>query len=225
MRLNETLGALRERLSIRLGYGAQGAQTGSLVSTLNEFLRSSQEYLWWNFGYRSLRTHVTKTIGASQTYVDFPVEIDQDRVEWISFYSSGIWSPALKRGIEPEMYTFQSTPTRPTNWDMNLSSGSLQIEFWPETDQIYTYRVMGIAPLSPFTSDSHRSSIASDLVYLHALGMAKHHYGHDDAQLYISMFADLEASVKNVSRPSRVYRQGRQNEDFNPIPKLLGRDA
>lgn len=225
MPLNRTLGELRSELSARLGYGASGANVGALVSILNNMLFSSQVALYWEFDWKALRTYVTDTIGASQTNVDFPGEIHPDRVDGISVKYSNVWLPYLSRGISAEMYTSQDREGVPTHWDINQASGSAQIEFWPQTDTSYSYRVFGTAPLGDFFDDGHYTTIDSDLVVLHALVAAKAHYRHPDATLYQGQLDALLARQKSNNWRKRVFEPRDDAGAIIPKPLVVGRDV
>lgn len=212
----DTLGTLRVNLAARLGFGSMGSNIGTLAPILNDILYQSQAFLWWNFDWKNLRTHVVDSVGASQTNVDFPTEIHPDRVSLVSVNFNDVWTPALERGITPEMYTNQTAGGPPSHWDTNIASGTLQIEFWPETDDAYDYRVMGIAPLGRFTADGDYCTLDKDIIFLHALGVAKAHYKQPDADLYLSMFAELDSSQKNRNWNKRVFRPG---ETAYPYPR------
>lgn len=218
MPLNRTLGELRADLAVRLGFGSAGANLGSLVPILNSMLYASQTWLYWEFDWRSLRVHVTKTLGASQIYLDFPTEIHPDRIQWISRKFSDVWSPPLERGIPAELYTTQDEEGPPARWDLNGASGALQIEFWPQSDAIYPIRIFGVAPLGDFTQDGHRTTLDSELVFTHALMTAKAHYKHPDAQIYADLFAGLLAGQKARNWTKRVFSP---HERPPPIPKPL----
>jgi hypothetical protein len=225
MPLNKTLGELRGDLSARLGFGAAGANNGALVSILNNFLYTSQVELYWEYDWRALRVWVEGSVGASQVYVDFPAEIHPERVQWISIQYSNVWTPPLHRGISAEMYTSQDIEGVPTHWDMNSSSGTAQIEFWPQTDAAYDYRVFGMAPLGALSDDSDRTTIDSDLVFLHALAGAKAHYRHPDAGYYTDLFARLMANQANKTWAKRVFNPGDDEGHWLPKPLLVGRDV
>jgi len=224
MPLNRTLGELRGELTARLGFGSAGVNNGQLIPIVNNFLFSSQTQMYWGFDWRALRAWVIKTVGANQVNVDFPVEINADRVDWISMKYSNAWLPPMERGISAEMYTSQDRTSVPTHWDMNSASGSQQIEFWPMTDTTYQYRVFGMAPLTRFTQDGDRSTIDGDLVVLHALGAAKLHYKHPDAEYYIRQLMDLMDAQKSNNWAKRVFRKGDDAGSWLPKPLLVGRD-
>lgn len=225
MPLNRTLGELRGELSSRLGFGAAGSNNGALVPILNNFLFSSQVQLYWGFNWRVLRAWVVETIGASQVNVDFPDEIHPDRVDSISIKYSNVWTPPLERGISAEMYTSQDREGVPTHWDMNNASGTAQIEFWPQTDTTYDYRVFGTAPLGAFTNDADRTTIDSDLVVVHALTGAKLHYRHPDAAYYQQQLIELMSDQKNKNWTKRVYKPGDDAGSWLPKPLVVGRDV
>lgn len=224
MPLNRTLGELRGELAPRLGFGAAGANAGQLIPILNAILYTSQVQLYWSFDWRVLRAWVIKTVGASQVNVDFPDEIHPERLDWISIKYSNVWSPPLERGISAEMYTSQDRVSVPTHWDLNAASGSPQIEFWPETDTSYEYRVFGMAPLARFSQDGDRTTIDSDIVALHALAAAKLHYRHQDAEYYLGQLQQLLDNLTSRNWVKRVFRPGDSVGDYLPKPLVVGRD-
>ena len=224
MPLNRTLGGLRADLGVRLGFGAAATNNGALIPILNNLLFAAQAELYWEFDWRALRTHVTDTLGASQLYLDFPAEIHPERVQWISVKYSNVWLPPLQRGISAEMYTSQDRPGVPTHWDLNSSSGTAQIEFWPEPDTAYSVRTFGMAPLAAFSADADRTTLDSDLVFLKALADAKAHYKHEDAALYQGKFTALMANIANKNWAKRVYRPGDDHGSYIPKPLVVGRD-
>lgn len=225
MPLNATLGELRGRLSARLGFGASGANIGPLVTILNDIIVEAQSHLYWMCDWNELHTYVTATIGASQTNVDFPGEIHPDRVSGISVKYSNVWLPFLTRGITAEMYTSQDREGVPTHWDINQASGTSQIEFWPQTDTTYSYRVFGTAPLGALVSSDDRTTIDSDLVFTFALAAAKAHYRHPDAPLYQGRADRLEQQLKNKNWRKRVYDPPGAVVDVIPKPLVVGRDV
>lgn len=225
MPLNRTLGELRADLSARLGYGASGANIGPLVPVLNSYLASAQATLYWDYDWRSLRTHVIDSLGAGAFYLDVPATIHEERLEWISVRYSNVWTPPLKVGISAEMYTSQTIAQCPTHWDFNRASGSPQIEFWPEPDAAYSVRLFGIAPLSAFTADAHRSTIDSELVFLYALAHAKAHYKQEDTALVMEQLNKQLAQVKNKGWVKRVYERGDESGWIYPRPLVVGRDV
>jgi len=222
---SRTLGDLRSDLSARLGFGAQGGNVGPLAPILNSILYSSQVLVYEEFNWRYLDTYVDGTIGASQTNVDFPAGMNPERIEGVSVKYSNVWLPFLARGITPEMYTSQDREGVPTFWDINQASGTTQLEFWPQTDTSYTYRVFGTVALGDFYQDGHYTTVDADVVFLHALMTAKAHYKQQDAPIYEGQWARLEANLKNRSRVKHVYRPNSKNAIPIPKPLVVGRDV
>jgi len=221
---NRTLQDLRNSLAARLGFGAQGVNTGPLVANLNAILHDCQYQLYWEHDWSYLRARVVDSIGASQTNVDFPANIEPTRIEYVSVEFSGVWSDPLERGVSPQMYTTSDSPGVPVRWDTNISSGSLQIEFYPETDQEYNYAVCGQTLLGAFAKNSDESTIDGDLIFQFALAAAKAHYGHADAGMHLEAFSALLERQKGRARNKRVYRPGDDKGELFPKPLLVGRD-
>lgn len=224
MPLNRTLGELRADLGVRLGFGSAATNNGALIPILNNMLYAAQVELYWGFDWRSLRVHVTETLGEAQLNMDFPEEIHPDRIQWISVLYSNVWTPPLERGISAEMYTSQDRAGVPTHWDLNSASGDPQIEFWPEPDDEYSVRLFGMAPLSAFAEDGDRTTIDSDIVFLKALADAKAHYRHPDAAMYAEKWNRMEADLRNKNWVKRVYRPGDSAGTIIPKPHVSPRD-
>lgn len=221
MPLNRTLGELRAEVSARLGFGAAGANAGALVPVLNSYLASAQATLYWDYQWRSLRTHVIDSLGDGALYLDVPATIHAERLEWISVRSSNVWTPPLEVGIAAEMYTAQTIAQCPTHWDFNRASGTPQIEFWPEPDVAYSVRLFGTAPLGAFDVDGDRSTLDSDLVLLYALAQAKAHYRQEDAPLIMEQLNKTLSQLKNKGWVKRVYEHAGL---IHPRPLVVGRD-
>jgi hypothetical protein len=195
-----TLGALRSRLRARLGFAAAGAAAGVNQTTLNDFLYTAQSTLYWLIEWARLRRYEDKTIGVDQYLIDYPTTAHRDRIKAISILDNNIWTPALKKGIPPESYTYQDDNRRPTHWEPYD-----QIEFNCKAEKEYTARIFFIKDLDRFTQDSDRATIDSDLVFIHALGDAKEHYRQPDWKRYADQRDAMIVKLKGKNWGKEVF--------------------
>lgn len=220
MPLYRTLGEIRADIQAMCGFGATGAAAGVNLRVIDGFIRTAQSQLYWAGAHRVLQTYVTTEIGASQTLLDYPEELHPERITQVSVKFSGVWSPPLLRGIDPEHYTHQDNPGPPSRYELYD-----QIEFWPESDAVYEVRIWGMKPLERLTQDSDRTTLDSDLVQSVALGMAKAHYRQPDAQFYVDQATTILASLKSSQWTGRVYNPRQATTQTMPKPQVVGRDA
>lgn len=192
--VNETLEELRTELRTRLGFSAASAAAGVNLELLNSFLKRGQALLYETHDWARLRRYEDTTLGVNQYLVDYPTTANPDRIKAISFQRGTVWSPAIAKGIRPQLYTTQSNLAPPARWEPYD-----QIEIWPKADQIYPLRIFFIRALMQFENDDDRSTIDSNLVFIHALGDAKAHYRQPDAKTYTEARDALLVRLKSKS--------------------------
>lgn len=200
---NETLGVLRARLRARLGFSAAGAAAGINQTLLNDFLQGSQTLLYWMVEWARLRRYENKSIGVGQTLIDYPLTANRDRILRISILDpdTGQYSPPIKKGISPEMYTTVGNRTRPYRWEPYE-----QIELYPQADKAYEARIWFIRDfVNQFTEDGHATTIDSELVFIHALGDAKEHYRQPDWKRYADARDALVLKLKGKNWGKDVF--------------------
>lgn len=210
----QTLQQQRTRLRTRLGYSAANAAAGSMQVILNDILADAQVKLYWSHDWAHLRRYSTVTVGLDQYLIDYPAGANKERISAISIQNGTRWSPPLKKGIAPQDYTTQSNKGEPTRWEPYE-----QIELWPIANQLYNVRVFYIKELEEFSEDGNRSSIDHDLIFQLALGMAKAHYRHPDAQLYLEQSQDLLTKLKAKSWGRDVFNARDYCPDEEVLPK------
>lgn len=111
----------------------------------------------------------------------------------------------LYEGIDPLNYNI-TTASRPQLYKMTDN-----IEVFPTPDKDYTLWCFGVFGLLPFAEDTDRTTISPDLVFLTALGMAKQHYGQQDAGL---AFRQAEVLLRNI------VAEKQRNRRFIPRKKI-----
>jgi hypothetical protein len=207
-----TLQDLRTELQARLGFGAAGAGLGVSQVIFNSFLRQAQSELYWQAAWAELRGREDITIGVGQTLVDYPTAANPQRIEDIYVQVNGTWIPVAE-GIDKNLYTTVDSRNYP-NFYERLS----QLEFWPEADQIYTIRVWYYKPLDPFDDDADRATINDDIVFARALGIAKKHYRHPDADDAIASANSMLDGAKGGAWRQKVFKPERRPYDL-PLAK------
>jgi len=190
----ETLESLRAELRTRLGYSSAGPSAGVIQENLNSFLKRGQEILYETHDWVRLRKYEDKSVGVNQYLVDYPATANPERIKAISILDGTVWSPPLPKGIRPQLYTTQANTSRPARWEPYE-----QIELWPKADKIYTARIFFIKLLERFEQDGDVTSIDGGLVFTIALGNAKAHYRHPDAELYVGERDALLTRLKSKS--------------------------
>lgn len=186
-----TLADLRGRLLVGLGYAAQvNNPPPGMALLLDGWLFSSQRYLYRKYNALHTERFFTWTMDSTadppQRFFDFDdneeecdLHIDPYRVTWagISDVSStnDTWLPMI-RGIPPSFYTSANRPGIPSRYEIRQC-----IEVYPPPDRDYKLRLKGHFGLLPFTEDGDLVTLDDHLVEQWALGRAKAHYGHPDA--------------------------------------------
>jgi hypothetical protein len=103
-------------------------------------------------------------------------------IEWAGIQDTrNVWYPLIE-GIPPQLYTMITKPWRPARYTIRQA-----IEVYPAPDQTYWLWLRGNFGLMSFVNDSDITTLDSELVYLHALALAKAHYGQPDANNVESM--------------------------------------
>lgn len=189
-----SLGDLRSELRARLGFSAAGAAAGVNQETLNSFLREAQNVLYWTHEWARLRRYETKTVGVNQYLIDYPATANPERIIALSLLQNGIWLPPMKKGISPQLYTYQDNTAPPNRWEPYE-----QIELWPKADQQYSLRIFFIKALDRFTQDGDAATIDDSLIFTVALADAKAHYRQPDAAEYKTRAETLLNSLRAKS--------------------------
>lgn len=205
----ETLGQLRRRMMVRLGYAAQADNPPpGMTDLLNDFLISAQRKLYTNPKNPELRTErlyrwtMVEGVGYygikdndSQTdFTDITCgkHINPYQVTWVGVEDiNGSWLPMV-RGIDPTLYTTVAQKGLPACYEIRSC-----IEVFPRPNRAYKLWMKGMFDLEPFESDSDRTTIHSELVFLWALADAKVHYAKPDAAATMGAAREFLADTKS----------------------------
>src|SRR5574341_1483492 len=175
-----TLGELRAEMRAKLGAASAGAAAGPNATLVDSHLRDAQTLLYWTHDWAHLRKYALKSLGLHEYLIDYPTDgngANPDRIRYVSVLRGGVWSPPLKKGITPSMYTYQTNYSWPQRWEPYT-----QLEVWPAADQVYSMRIFYIENLARFTQDADRASIDDTNVMLVATATLKAHYRQPDAR-------------------------------------------
>lgn len=188
-----TLGALRTRLAIDVGFASQSANLPPGIQLfLNNKLIAAQNYLYRKYSALHTRRFFRWTVNPGQRFYSLK-DNDEDvlgnfrldpmkKIEWVGIQDTrNVWYPMLE-GIPPELYTMITKPWRPARYDIRQA-----IEVYPQPDQTYFLWMRANFGLLSFAADSDTTTIDSELVFLHALATSKAHYGHPDANDWAAM--------------------------------------
>lgn len=199
-----TLGELRSAMRAKLGAASAGSAAGPNQTLIDEHLRDAQTLLYWSHDWAHLRRYATKTLGASETLLDYPADgngCNPDRVRYVSVYRGGVWSPPIPKGITPSMYTYQANASWPQRWEPYE-----QMEVWPQADQEYQLRIFYIENLARFTQDNDRASLDDTMISLVANATLKAHYRQPDAAIAQKASDSLLMNLKAKSWGQDVFR-------------------
>lgn len=204
-----TLAALRQRILIGLGFSNQAANPPpGMAAFVNDKLLGAQNFLYRRYPALHTRHMFRWKLIPGQRFYSL-MDNDEDvlstfhmdplkKIEWAGIQDTrNVWYPLIE-GIPPQLYTMITKPWRPARYDIRNS-----IEIYPSPDQTYWLWMRGNFGLLSFTNDTDTTSLDSELVYLHALAVAKAHYGQPDANNVESMAnayrADLIAGTHKTA--------------------------
>jgi hypothetical protein len=198
----------------RLGFAAQAANPPpGMTALLTQFLQDSQSVLYrkhsslhtrrffrWKMvpGVRfySLKDNDEDPLGAFSL-------TPTKTIEWVGVQDNrNVWYPLIQ-GIPPQLYTMITKPWRPARYEIRQA-----IEIYPVPDQTYWLWVKGHFGLMPFAISTDKTTLDSELVYLHALANAKAHYGQPDANNVMSQAADYLGQLTAGTHGTRTYVPG-----------------
>ena len=182
-----TLGALQQRILIRLGFANQAANPPpGMASLVNDFLQSAQTYLYRRYQQLHTKRLFRWKVNPGQRFYSLK-DNDEDvlckyqidpvkSIEWAGIQDTrNVWYPLIQ-GIPPSLYTLIDKPWRPARYDIRQA-----IELYPAPDQTYFLWMKGHFGLRAFTLSTQSTTLDAELVFLHALANAKAHYGQPDA--------------------------------------------
>lgn len=209
--LKRTLGDIRSNIQSRLGFGMAG-QSGVVNSALiDSMVRSAQEQLYVQFDWNELKAVDERLTGSDQKFYDYPSDCNIERITGMWVIWGGRHIPLIE-GIDSNDRSFNpgGVPAKYERRD--------QYELWPvPSSNEYTIRTEYIKTLSPLNVDSDRTSLPSELVFLHALSNAKQHYRQPDAQTYASQLEALLSKLKSKHRSKTVWGRGRKATPYDSV--------
>lgn len=206
---NMNLGEMRQDISNRLGYAAQGSRAGPTVASINSLLRQSQYQMYWFIDWKYLISTNDITTGVGQRFYDWPDNCDPLQLlnvvcEDTTVGATGSILP-MKEGIDWEHDSYASPNDRPRRFERRS-----QIEVWPPADATtYIVRLEYVQRLGRFTQDSDLCTIDSELVLMHAMTLAKAHIKASDAGIYREEMKTLLENLKRKNFGSRRIKRQR----------------
>lgn len=210
-----SLGALRDIVQARLGFGAMGAATGLNITLIDSWLYSAQYYLYWQYEFPELRQIYDWTTAAGQTLYDFPDVMEPRMILDMRVSYNGVWVP-MKEGIDYEHDTVVDTRFYPRRFDRFA-----QLELWPQPDGIYTVRCDHYKRLGAFAVDVDKATVDDELILMLATSMGKAHYRQPDADFYQKTLNDTLRKLRKKSKGNkRFFRNGVEMEAM-PKPVVV----
>lgn len=184
---SDTLANLRKRILIGLGFSNQATNPPpGMAAFVNDKLLGAQNFLYRRYHALHTRHMFRWKLIPGQRFYSL-LDNDEDvlskfhldplkKIEWVGVQDTrNVWYPLIE-GIPPQLYTMITKPWRPARYAIRNA-----IEVYPAPDQTYWLWARGNFGLLSFVNDTDTTSLDSELVYLHALALAKAHYGQPDA--------------------------------------------
>lgn len=210
MALSRTLGEIRADIQTRLGFGMSG-QAGVVNSPLiDSMINSAQRQLYQQFDWLQMRGVEERLTGADQQFYDYPADCDIEQINGIWIKWGGRFYP-LTEGIafSDRGFTVGGPPQK--------YERRAQYELWPvPSTNGYTIRIEYIRTLALLVNSSDRTSLPSEIVYLHALANAKMHYRQPDAATYSTQLDMLLERLKAKHRGQSVWGQVKTPDPYAP---------
>jgi len=203
---NKTLGELRRRLRARLGFVVQGPAANSNQDVLNDILQEAHEFIAGAIDAASMRKTCVLMLSPGSWRYDWhnddeDEDIDPGRVLSVWVQISDTRRDPLRQGItvrHREEVALRDVPTR-----YDTLNG--QMELWPVPAAAYPLIIEYIAPIARFEQDADRPSVPWRLLLQYALGVAKAHYRHADAQVAGQTFERMLAQYRAEQHQNRRY--------------------
>lgn len=213
-----TLATLQRRILVRLGMAAMPVPPPGMAELVNDFLASSQTQIYE--AYPAMRTErwFTWQLQAGQRFYDIAGNLDACsnkldplRITWVGISrGDNVWQQLIE-GINPIYYT-SKVQGIPTFYEVRQC-----IEVWPATsDTTWLLRIKGNFGLLPFANPNDVTTVNSELVFLHALAVAKAHYGQPDAGNIIQLYNTYLARTMAAQQPTRRMWPG-----GGPVPNAI----
>ena len=178
----DTLGNLRRRLAVRLGFGAQADALGIQAPILDDFLQSAQVYLCRIIRWRHLQCLHVEDLCVDQRVMDLPDDCLIDGIHRVLVLDAGVWRE-VKAGLPAILSKRGEDVGIPMRYEFVAHEESVgQLHFHPIPTEKVSVAIEYYASPSRFTASTDRASIPDDLIFLHALANAKAHYRQPDAQ-------------------------------------------
>ncbi len=228
-----TLSQLRDRMMIRLGYGAQVAnKPPGMQLLLDDFLFSSQTLLYARYpalqterffswtttigeGYYGLTANDEQTAAPPDLCIKTMSEYKAPSGVWLED-DNGTWLP-MSEGINPLRYTSSSTNGTPDAYEIRQC-----IEVFPRpSSNAMKIWIKGHFGLLAFAADGDTTTLDSELVFSLALANAKAHYGQADARSVFTQVSSYLQSLNAHSHGTARYVPGTRERVNLPQPILI----
>lgn len=205
-----TLAELTHRLAVRTGFAGQGGASSVQRPILQDFIKSAQRQLVEHLqsaGTYRVNDDDPGTCTTGMVLFDVPDDCDPERIEEIRplTLEGDAAYPALKHGIGAVRRAIDS-PAVPTRYEIRIGTSSKpQIELWPEPDADYPLRLEYYIRIGRFEDDGDRLTIPEEIVFLHALAVAKAHYNQKGAEALAAQMNSLLAKYRAKQHKGRRY--------------------
>lgn len=213
-RNTDTLANLRRRMLVRLGYAANASNPPpGMADLLDDFLQEAQRFLYEKVASFRQSRFFEWNIEQGVRFYGFD-DHDPQCAVMVPELVEGVYvcdGPAsqerwieLAGGIDPRLYSTGQYESWPARYEFRQC-----IELWPAPDaRGGKLRIKAKSEILPFTSDTDKTTIDADIVFMHALANAKAHLNKPDAQQYMGMVQSRIADLIAASHATNRYISG-----------------
>ena len=198
------LGSLRQELRDRLGFASQGSQAGANTAIMNSFLRSAQEFLYWEYTPRELIFTEPITSQDGQVFYTWPDVVHHDRIISVVIEdtaSSNANRYLMVEGIDYNHDNYVTPKTIPSRYEIRNN-----LEVWPQPDGAqYIFHIEYVKRLDAFAVDGDLVTLNADIVLHLAIANAKAHYRHEDAVIYGQQIERMLRNLKSANLNNKRY--------------------
>ena len=210
------LGSLRQELRDRLGFASSGSQSGPNASIMDSFLRSAQEFLYWEYTPREMIETVSIVSQDAQTAYTWPDTVHLDRIITVIGEDTSSATPnrwEMLEGIEYNHDNYVTPKTTPTRYEVRSS-----FEVWPQPDgNQYKFYIEHVKRLNAFSVDADFVTLDADMVLHLAIANSKSHYRHEDAPIYGQQIERYLKNLKSAGLGNKRYirKTGKRTSSYD----------
>lgn len=216
-----TLATLRSMLKAECGYNMQTGVATAQDTELNQILNDMQQWLWSQYQWPFLFTHVDVALFGQTRYYTQPVGVSLDYPTETETYWSNLWYP-VDYGIRGQEYEainpdLGETQDPVQRWQIFAST---QIEVWPVPAGVQTLRFWGYGTVTNMANDSATAAIDDNLIVFFTAAEKLARAKQGDAAAKLQKAQALFNKLKGANRMNTVFTFGGGPEPRKPFSQF-----